>query len=142
MSADTRAFIDTNVLVYLLSADERKADIAEALLTDERLERVISMQVVNEFVNTAHRKAALGWDEIRFQVATFREACAVTIPTQQEQDEAFEIAEGYGYGWYDSLIVAAALRSGASVLLSEDLQDGQRIGALRISNPFRGRSGP
>jgi predicted nucleic acid-binding protein len=136
MGADRRAFIDTNVLVYLLSADERKADIAEVLLKDAGLERVISTQVVNEFVNTARKKAGLGWAEIRFLVATFREACAVAVLTEEDQDEALEIAEEQGFGWYDSLIVAAALRSGASVLLSEDLQAGRRIGALAISNPF------
>jgi predicted nucleic acid-binding protein len=41
-----------------------------------------------------------------------------------------------GYRFYDSLIVASALNSGARILYSEDLQHGRRIGDLRIENPF------
>lgn len=136
MSARPRAFIDTNVLVYLLSADERRADVAEALLVSTDLEHVISTQVVNEFVSTARRKANLDWPEIRGFVETFREACLVEQLTEEDQDTAFDLAEMYGFQWYDGLLVATALRSGASVLLSEDFQDGQRIGPLAISNPF------
>jgi predicted nucleic acid-binding protein len=43
----------------------------------------------------------------------------------------------YRYRFYDSLIIAAALASGCIRLLSEDLQDGQRIEGLTIENPFR-----
>lgn len=136
MTAERRAFIDTNVLVYLLSGDERKAGVAEDLLARPRLERVISTQVVNEFVNTARKKASLEWTDIRFFVETFREACTVQTLTEGDQDDAFAIAATYRYAWYDSLIVAAALRSGAAVLLSEDFQPGQRIESLRIANPF------
>lgn len=43
-----------------------------------------------------------------------------------------------GLAFYDALIVAAALEGGCKRLLTEDLQHGQRIGTLRIENPFRG----
>ena len=42
----------------------------------------------------------------------------------------------YGYSFYDSLIVAAAIESGCKTLYSEDLQHGQQIGDLTIRNPF------
>ena len=42
----------------------------------------------------------------------------------------------YGYSFYDSLIVAAALGAGCTTLYSEDMQDGQRIEGLTIRNPF------
>ena len=138
MSVEGRTFLDTNVLVYLLSSDDQKADIAEALLASTELQRVISTQVINEFVNTARRKARLEWAEVRFQVATFRQTCAVRQLTDGDQDDAFEIADAYGFGWHDSLIVASALGCGASILLSEDFQDGQSIDGLTIANPFGG----
>ena len=48
------------------------------------------------------------------------------------------IAEQRGYGIFDALIVAAALRAGCDTLWSEDMQDGAVIdGRLRIVNPFR-----
>ena len=136
MGRKRRVFIDTNVLVYLLSHDARKAGVAEDVLVNSRLERVISTQVINEFVHTARRKANLEWSDIRFLVDTFREACIVEPLTESDQGDAFALAESYGYPWYDSLIVATALRSNASTLLSEDLQDGQRIESVKITNPF------
>jgi len=42
----------------------------------------------------------------------------------------------YGFHWYDSLIVAAALEANCNVLYTEDLQDGQVIDGLAIKNPF------
>jgi len=42
----------------------------------------------------------------------------------------------YRYGFYDSLIIAAALEAGCTRLLTEDMQDGQRIETLTIENPF------
>ena len=47
-----------------------------------------------------------------------------------------DIAERYLYSFYDSLIIAAALRSGCSILYSQDLHDGQLIAQLVLRNPF------
>ena len=46
-------FFDTNVLLYLLSSGERKADCAEQELSGGG---VISVQVLNEFASVATRK--------------------------------------------------------------------------------------
>jgi predicted nucleic acid-binding protein len=52
--------------------------------------------------------------------------------------DAVRIAEHHGYGIFDALIVAAALRADCGVLWSEDMQDGVVVdGRLRIANPFR-----
>ena len=141
MTDKARVFIDTNVFLYLLSADAAKADIVEALLTDASCVRAVSVQVVDEFVNVARNKARLDWSEIREYVALLRDACEIAPITDQEQDMALEIAERYRYRWYDSLIIASAVASGASLLLSEDLHDGQSIGDLVIQNPF-GKEAP
>jgi predicted nucleic acid-binding protein len=50
--------------------------------------------------------------------------------------EAMRITGRYRLGWYDSLIVAAAIEGQCAVLYSEDLQHDLRIGSLRIANPF------
>jgi predicted nucleic acid-binding protein len=49
---------------------------------------------------------------------------------------ALDIQARYRYGFYDALIIAAALSDGCSRLYSEDFQDGQRIEGLTIVNPF------
>ena len=98
-------------------------------------------KTANEFVNVARNKARLDWSEIREYVALLRDACEIAPITDQEQDLALEIAERYRYRWYNSLIIASAVASGAPLLLSEDLHDGQAIGDLVIQNPF-GKEAP
>jgi len=130
-----RAFFDTNVLLYLLSADSRKADRAEALLAQGG---VISVQVLNEFASVASRKVGLSWKEIREALDPIRAVCNVEPVTLEVHACALGLAAKHGWSFYDSLIVAAALLSGCSTLYSEDLHDGQRVeGSLRIVNPFR-----
>lgn len=137
MSASRRAFIDANVFLYLLSTDDQKADGAERLLRDEALDRVISTQTIGEFVHIARRKARLDFAAIRLHVDMFRDRCRVEQVTQGDQDAALAIAERLKFGWWDSQLVATAIRCGADVLLTEDLQHGQRVGALSLENPFR-----
>ncbi len=45
--------------------------------------------------------------------------------------------ERHGFAFWDATVVEAALLSGATTLLTEDLQDGRRVGGLTIRNPFR-----
>ena len=128
-------FFDTNVTLYLLSADAAKADTAEALLAGGGQ---ISVQVLNEFASVARRKLGLSWAEIRELLAQIRSVCAVHAVTTETHDRALEIADRYGLSIYDALIAAAALLAGCSTLYSEDLQDGQWLERkLRIRNPFR-----
>jgi len=58
------------------------------------------------------------------------------MPSPRLWDEAVHVHESAQLHWYDSLIVAAALESGARLLYSEDLQDGRRFAGLTIRNPF------
>ena len=51
---------------------------------------------------------------------------------------ALDVQGRYRYGFYDSLIIAAALEAGCKRLLSENLQHGQAIDGLVIENPLRG----
>ena len=50
---------------------------------------------------------------------------------------ALSIHQQTQHRFYDSLIVAAALESGAPLLYSEDLQHGRSFDPLGIENPFR-----
>ena len=127
-------FFDTNVLLYLLSGDSQKADRAEALLAGGG---TVSVQVLNEFASIARRKIGLAIPEIREILAAVRSACTVQILDLETHDLGLDIAERHGYSIYDSLIIAAAFCAGCRRLYSEDLQDGQTVGGVSISNPFR-----
>ena len=127
--------LDTNVLVYLLSSDERKAAVSRRLLEGDI---TIGVQVLNELTNVARRKAKLEWSEIDALVGTIKRLCAVTPLTVRVHDEGRRIAARYRLSTYDALVCAAALDAGAERLYSEDMQHGLEIdGALRIVDPYR-----
>ena len=128
-------FFDTNVVLYLLSADTAKADRAEELLA---IGGIISVQVLNEFTAVASRKLRMSWPEIREVLAQVRAVCNVEPMSVDTHDRAAQLAERYGLSIYDALIVAAALLAGCSTLYSEDMQNGQVIERqLTIRNPFQ-----
>ena len=130
MSADD--FFDTNVLLYLLSADV-KAERAERLVAAGG---IISVQVLNEFAAVAGRKLAMRVAEIKIILSSIRALCTVEPLDVATHELGLDLAERYRYSIYDSLILAAALRAGCSTLYSEDLRHGQKIEHLTIVNPF------
>ena len=128
-------FLDTNILLYSLSNDPAKRRRALRLLIDGP---VVSLQVLNEAANVMRRK--LGFEAI----AAIREVLLRCLQESRLHPlapstlfSALDVAERYGFSHYDSLIVAAALESGCSILYSEDLQHGQAIEQrLTVINPF------
>jgi predicted nucleic acid-binding protein len=127
-------FIDTNVLLYLLSDDARKADRAEEALAKGG---VVSVQVLNEFASVASRRLKMPIGEIREILETIRAVCNVVPITVETHDKGLTIAEKHGLSIYDSMIVAAALLANCRLVLSEDMQHGQKFDRqLLIRNPF------
>lgn len=128
-------FLDSNVLVYAFTTDERAAT-AQALLQDRP---VISVQGLNEFANVARRKLGMGWEEIREAISALRTLCPTVLTLDvAAHEDALRIGERYGYSMFDASVIASALQAGSDTLWSEDMQDGMLIdGRLRIANPFR-----
>ena len=131
---ETKAFIDTNILIYLLSEDSNKADRAESIV---RAGGTINVQVLNELANVTHRKLAMSWMEINELLSLIRSLCSIESLTIETHDLGKFIAERYKLSVYDAMIVAAALLGGCETLYSEDMQDGLLVdNQLRICNPF------
>lgn len=139
MSAEI--FIDTNVFVYHLdSSDKRKHRIAEGIVRDAvaNANACISFQVVQEWLNIALRKATvpLTGEQARDYLDV------VLLPLMQVSasgalyHRALDVQQRWRFGFYDSLIIAAALAAGCTRLISEDLQHGQRIETMVVHNPF------
>jgi predicted nucleic acid-binding protein len=128
-----KAFADTNVLVYAAVQDDARSESARALLAAGVL---FSVHVLNEFVFVA-RRLRKDWKEILEALALLEVICPAPVPlTLSTHHQALEIAQRFGYHIFDSLVIAAALESSCTTLYSEDLRDGQKIGDLRIRNPF------
>jgi predicted nucleic acid-binding protein len=127
-------FFDTNILLYLLSGDDAKADAAEALVSQGGH---ISVQVLNEFASVATRKLGMTHAEVRDALEPIRAICQTHALTEATHDGGVQLAERYQLSIYDAMIAAAALTAGCSTLFSEDMQHGLLIErTLRIRNPF------
>lgn len=131
-------FLDTNVLVYAFEPGHPdKQARARQLMADEA-PWAISWQVVQEFCSVALHRFETPLDP--HYLSDLLELLLVphcsVYPTPSIWEAALKIRELTQYRFYDSLVVASALESGAPVLYSEDLQHGREIGPFRILNPF------
>jgi predicted nucleic acid-binding protein len=132
-----RLFVDSNIWVYLFTHDSIKGSKAERYILDKALNNnfVISYQVVNEVSSVLKRK--------KYSEAEIRDVinhlCAICIVQDYSKDIALHASrlrdEGY-FSFWDSLIVASAIAAQCSVLVSEDMQNGQQIENLTIKNIF------
>ena len=128
-------FFDTNIVIYAFAAGDPRSARAEALVAGGG---VIGVQVLNEFTNVTRRKLRWQWEQIEAALAVIEELLGAARPlTSAIPARAVVLARDHELSFYDALIVAAALDAGCEVLFSEDLQHGQKFGALRVENPFR-----
>jgi len=129
-----RIFLDSNVLIYAyFKQDEKKQRISKQLISQNT---VISTQVLQELTNTLHRKMGVDYSIVRLILQECLKNCDLNTNTFDTVFRALDIAEKYGFSFYDSLIVAAALESKCTTLYSEDMQHDQHIENLTIKNPF------
>ena len=134
-------FLDTNIFVY--SFDEKARDkqqkARELIRTSlKNGNGYISIQVIQEFFNVATRKF-----EVPMPLLSSKEyldkifmQLEVVYPDNNFIKTGLDIAATTGYSFYDSLIISAALKAGCTILYTEDLQNGQKIQNLTITNPF------
>jgi predicted nucleic acid-binding protein len=121
-----KAFVDTNVFVYLQSTtDAEKRDVSRKVI--DVLDCVCSTQVLSELANVLVRKARIPHNRVGEIIDGTVQVCELAIVTHTTVQDALRIAKENVLGLYDSIIVASALESGCEYLVSEDLTDGQRI---------------
>jgi predicted nucleic acid-binding protein len=130
-------FLDSNIIVYSYSNSEiSKQSKARDLIKE--CHSFISIQVLQELCNIVTRKFKFSYPEA---VAAIEECCrnnSLHINTDSTVIQACRIAERFGFSFYDSMIISAAIECGCTILYSEDLQDEQIIeGELTIKNPFK-----
>lgn len=133
-------FVDTNVLVYARDQSEKRKQ-QRALewmiaLWDSRRGR-ISMQVLQEYYVTVTEKLdpPRNRDEAREDVLALYAWKPATADVAL-LERSWILQDKFGFSWWDSQIVAAALTARCRFLLTEDLQDEQSIDDLTIVNPF------
>ncbi len=127
-----KAFIDTNVFVYMQSEPQKNALGLKAV---KHFDCVASTQVLSEICNVFSKKFKLPTKVIKEIIGAVTASCEVALVTAETIESALMLKERYKYSYYDSLILASALENGCDYLFSEDMSDGQVIeGRLEIVN--------
>ncbi|MFP4409692.1 MAG: PIN domain-containing protein [Spirochaetaceae bacterium] len=132
-------FVDTKVLIYAhdLDSGEKHDEAAKLILSawNEEVRPVISVQVLQELAVNLLRKLDSADEAIRTIID-------YSVWKVIETDTALvvrgtEVMKRYKLSWWDSMIVAAAEKADADILWTEDLNDGQQFGKLKVVNPLK-----
>ena len=134
-------FIDTNIVVYANDGrDPEKQIIAQNLLKKliPSNQAAISSQVLQEFCNVMLKgdKPFMRLSDLRVVLLEVLLPIMRHSPDATFYVQALDLINRHSLGWYDSLIVQAAVELHCDVLYTEDLQDGQQFGKLKVVNPF------
>ena len=131
-------FIDTNVWVYALSAQNHaKKKAAVNLIAKSYRDDVIcvSSQVLKEFANFAFKKTTKSAAEINAMLTKIGSYSFVADTKELIADGVIG-KETWQVGFYDALMIAAANKAGCSTIFTEDLNNGQKYGNVTAVNPF------
>ena len=138
---EDKIFIDTNIIIYAYDVTAgNKHKVAGNILTElwNSGMGVISTQVLQEFFVNVIQKIPRPLDKkLAKEIVRDFLKWNVVVNNGDSILDAIDICVKYGCSFWDSMIIEAAIKGGAAVLMSEDLQDGQVISGVIIRNPFR-----
>ena len=137
----TQYFIDSNIWLYRFivntndASSIKKQQIATSITSQENL--LVSTQVINEVCANLIRKAGFDNSQIQTLIEELGEGCEILPLSLETIQYAAKLRNNYSLSFWDSLIVASAILGKASILYSEDMQNGLIINnTLQIVNPF------
>jgi predicted nucleic acid-binding protein len=137
--------VDTNVWLYWHdSRDPHKQAIAQQLIATTRPLALV-WQVGCEFIAASRKLIPLGfttdqaWDDLRDLGLA---ADAILLPVPDIWFEARSIQTRHMLSFWDSLLVAACIHGGVTVLYTEDMGAPRTIDSLSLINPFLPPLGP
>lgn len=131
--------VDSNILIYAVSTDP--AEVAKRSRAEEILEEdslALSVQVLQEFYYQAtrlSRRNRLSHNEA-MQFLHGLSRLPVQAVTTELFQRATELSDRFGISYWDAAILAAAAAIGCEAVYSEDLNDQQDYGGVRVINPF------
>lgn len=132
-----KVFVDTNVLIYFISSEERKKVKAKEVIFSNQ-DVCISSQIISEFISVCFSKNLLEFDEINILVGDLIDALKFSVIKESTIKKALQIKKDLNYSYWDSLVIASALENNCSILYTEDMQSGQTIdNTITIINPFK-----
>lgn len=138
---EVKTFLDTNIVIYAYDGSAgKKHEMAQKIVMNlwDSGQGVLSTQVLQEFYVSVTKKIPKPLN-IKLAKDIVRDFLKwdVIVNDGEAILGAIDIQTKHNYSLWDSMIIYAAISSGAALLLSEDLSHGQSIGGVTIKNPFR-----
>lgn len=130
--------VDTNILIYIHDPRDKRKQTLAGQLVASLIDGVLLWQVACEFVAASRKLAPFGftpeqaWREVR----RLRSLWTTKLPSWEMMEHAEELLTNYKLSFWDAMIVAACLESGATRLYSEDFDNSAAATGLEIVNPF------
>lgn len=131
---DSRIFIDSNILLYLFDSDPIRSNFAKSLLAEKKF--YISTQVISENVSVCIKKFRFSKEKAFQHGQILLERFHICSIDDYTIRKAFEVSQLINCSYWDSLIIASALENHCEKPLTEDMNHGQKVEGLEISNPF------
>lgn len=134
----TRSFIDTNVLIYAEASDApQKQRAALALLKGlyEQNQGVLSTQILQEYCNVALKKLKLSAQYVRSQLDMYEQFEVVQV-TPSIIRAGLDLHQTRNISFFDAIVLASAHASGCNVIWTEDMNAGEVVNGVCITNPF------
>ena len=137
MEPSTASLIDSNVWLYAFIDQNEPQKLATARQLIRQSVPVVSTQILKVCYNLM-RKTEFSGLRIGRVIRSFYARYVVVPVGKDTMLDAVSLRNRYSFSFWDSLVVAAALKANCSILYSEDMQDGLLVDArLRIINPFQ-----
>jgi predicted nucleic acid-binding protein len=131
--------VDTNLLVYAIDAEAglrhaRAEDLIGRMVESGR--GVLILQTLAEFYSVATRKLGTSREAAHALINDYCAVLDVHVADVRALDRAMRGVEEHGLSFWDALLWATADLAGVTFLLTEDFQDGRRLGGVTFVNPF------
>lgn len=130
-----KAFVDTNVLIYLFSKTEPNKRMVIAELLHQTGQIVWSTQVIQKFYQVMTAKHGKEPQKVKSIIQQFGHFELIVI-NLETINQAIDIQFINNLSFWDSLIISAAYQANCTSLITEDLTHLQNISGVRIFNPF------
>ncbi|MBI1986695.1 MAG: PIN domain-containing protein [Rhodospirillales bacterium] len=133
-----RLSFDTNLLVYAadVRAGDRHHSAAALVQRAVGADCVLCLQSLAEFFYAVTRKRLMTLEDAARTVDRWRAVFPVYAASEECLADAMNVHRKHRFPFWDAMLWATAREAGCRILLSEDFQDGLRLGGLRCVNPF------
>jgi predicted nucleic acid-binding protein len=133
-----RFTLDTNILIYGIDDRDRskQAQALAILKASVRLDCLLALQAIGEFHAASTRKLKLAAADARERSLQLLKSFDTFAYTASAVRAALDASSEGSFSFWDAVLLASAAESGCSILLSEDMRDGARLGSIVVRNPF------